>query len=143
MNSPERTASPFPPLEVTGILRLEGLLVLLFALAAFHFLGGNWWLFATLLLVPDLTIFGALKGGVAGTRVYNAAHSYAVPAIVLGLSLLAGWPLMPSLMVIWVAHIGMDRAVGYGLKYPGQFRHTHLGLMGRTAKKGVDLANAA
>jgi hypothetical protein len=28
--------------------------------------------------------------------------------------------------LIWLAHIGLDRAVGYGLKYPTAFKETHL-----------------
>jgi hypothetical protein len=29
--------------------------------------------------------------------------------------------------LIWLAHIGMDRMLGYGLKYSGGFKDTHLG----------------
>ncbi|KKB35215.1 hypothetical protein QY97_01956 [Bacillus thermotolerans] len=28
--------------------------------------------------------------------------------------------------LIWSAHIGMDRAIGYGLKYSTHFKDTHL-----------------
>jgi hypothetical protein len=36
-----------------------------------------------------------------------------------------------SLATIWIAHIGFDRALGYGLKYGSGFTHTHLGRIGR------------
>jgi hypothetical protein len=36
-----------------------------------------------------------------------------------------------SLGLIWCAHIGLDRAIGYGLKYGASFGHTRLGRIGR------------
>ena len=33
--------------------------------------------------------------------------------------------------LVWLAHIGMDRLLGYGLKYDDHFQHTHLGLIGK------------
>jgi hypothetical protein len=35
-------------------------------------------------------------------------------------------PLALALGLIWLAHIGMDRALSYGLKYDSDFTHTHL-----------------
>jgi hypothetical protein len=40
-----------------------------------------------------------------------------------------------------LAHVGMDRAVGYGLKYPTAFGRTHLGVVGR--KPGPAMVSAA
>ena len=31
-----------------------------------------------------------------------------------------------QLALIWLGHIGMDHALGYGLKYPTAFGDTHL-----------------
>ncbi|RKQ33951.1 DUF4260 family protein [Oceanobacillus halophilus] len=28
--------------------------------------------------------------------------------------------------LIWTAHIGMDRMIGFGLKYPTAFKDTHI-----------------
>jgi hypothetical protein len=33
--------------------------------------------------------------------------------------------------LIWAAHIGMDRALGYGLKETSGFTRTHLGRVGK------------
>lgn len=133
----------FPPKEVTSILRLEGLVVLIGALAGYQFLGGNWLLFALLVLLPDLAMLGALTGTLVGTRLYNLAHTYALPGLLAIVAVMGGQTQLLSFMFIWVAHIAMDRTLGYGLKYPGLFQHTHLGRMGNKAnKKGTVLAHA-
>ncbi len=111
-------------------LRLEGLLVLLLAAYVYRDVGGSWLMFGVLFLVPDVSFAGYLAGPRAGAAVYNAAHSYIGP-LLLGFALrmtMAGW--LP-LAFIWGAHVGFDRALGYGLKYPAAFRDTHLGRIGR------------
>ena len=128
----------FPPKSVALQLRIEGLFALAAAATAYWYLGGNWWLFAILLLAPDLAFFGYAAGEKWGARVYNWAHTYTHPAILAAIGWFAGVPLLIELGLIWAAHIGMDRALGYGLKYPGLEGHTHLGLMGKARK----LANA-
>ena len=133
----------FPPAEITTLLRVEGFIVFGGAIAAYAALGGNWWLFALLLLTPDFSMLGALRGPVFGARMYNAAHTYAVPAVLGTLAWLAGASWLVPFALIWVAHIGMDRAVGYGLKYPGLDHHTHLGLIGKAKRKADKLAHAS
>jgi hypothetical protein len=112
-------------------LRLEGLLVLLLAAYAYRDLGGSWVLFGALFFVPDVSFAGYLAGPRAGAAVYNAAHSYAGPLLcALALFLAAATARLP-LVLIWAAHVGFDRALGYGLKYPTAFQDTHLGRIGR------------
>ena len=130
----------FPPKEVSYLLRLDGLVVFVATLVAYQALGGNWWLFALLILAPDLSMLGAMAGKVTGTRIYNLAHSYFVPVGIGVAAWLAGATAVLPYMLIWAAHIAIDRAVGYGLKYPGSFKDTHLGRMGKD--KGAELANA-
>ena len=111
-------------------LRLEGLAVL--ALAAYLYARGghSWVLFAALVLVPDLSFAGYLAGPRAGAAVYNALHSYIGP-LALAVALLAT-DHSPAVALIWAAHIGFDRLMGYGLKYPTGFGDTHLGAIGRS-----------
>ncbi len=133
------TKSPgFPPNSVAGQLRIEGLVGFAAAATAYWFLGGNWWLFVLLLLAPDLAFFGYAAGEKTGARIYNLVHTYTAPAILGAIGWFGGMPLLLQLGLIWAAHIGMDRALGYGLKYPGLAGQTHLGLMG----KAKTLANA-
>ena len=113
-------------------LRLEGLLVLALAALLYERGGHSWMLFAVLLLAPDLSIVAYLAGPRVGAAVYNAVHSYVGPVLVGALALLTGRP--PVAALIWAAHNGLDRAAGFGLKYPSDFGDTHLGrLRGRRA----------
>jgi hypothetical protein len=119
---------------VTGavriLLRLEGLALLASMVLVYALWGGSWWIFALLLLLPDISLAAYLAGPGTGAIVYNAVHSTVIPAALAALGLALGEPLMVSLAIIWLAHIGMDRAVGYGLKYQAGFGFTHLGRIG-------------
>ncbi|MCK0198315.1 DUF4260 domain-containing protein [Ancylobacter sp. 6x-1] len=110
------------------LLRLEALGILLACLAAYHGLGASWWLFALLILAPDLGMAGYLAGARAGAIGYNATHTYLAPLVLGAAGLL--WAVLPAqaLALIWAAHIAGDRALGFGLKYPDRFGLTHLGL---------------
>ncbi|TVP44664.1 MAG: DUF4260 family protein [Gemmatimonadales bacterium] len=116
---------------MTRLLRLEGLSVLVVAVTGYASLSGSWLLFGILFLAPDLAMLGYVRGPRLGAAVYNAGHAYLAPAV-LGL---AGWwggySLAVHLAVIWTAHIGFDRLLGYGLKLPTGFRDTHLGTLGQ------------
>lgn len=125
----------FAPKDVRYLLRLEGLTVFVAAIAVYVAVGGNWWLFAALILAPDLSMLGALGGERTGARVYNLAHTYTFPALLAGIAYLAGWPVLLPLAIIWIAHIGIDRTLGYGLKYPNSFHATHLGWIGKASKR--------
>ena len=108
------------------ILRIEGLVILAIALRAYTYIGASWWLFAALFLVPDLSMLGYLKGPKLGSACYNLIHSYTLPGIALLVSMFLGGAELPYIL-IWIAHIGFDRLLGYGLKYPTFFKDTHLG----------------
>lgn len=107
-------------------LRLEGLCLLVTAVALYGRTDASWWLFAALFLVPDLGMLGYLAGVRVGALTYNLTHMLSQP-LLLGLaSLLTGSATGLAVALVWAAHIGMDRALGYGLKYPTNFRDTHL-----------------
>jgi len=131
----------FPPKSVIAHLRVEGFVALIAAVTTYWFLGGNWWLFAVLLLAPDLSFFGLYAGETAGAKIYNLAHTYAVPALLGAIGWFGGVFWLTEVALIWVAHIGLDRTLGYGLKYPGVAHHTHLGLIG-PARKAARSADA-
>ena len=120
-----------PPNSVTTLLRIDGFAIFVAALVAFQWVGGNWWLFALLILAPDLSMLGFLAGERTGVHIYNLAHSYFGPLVLAGLGLFMGIVWAVPVALIWAAHIGIDRALGYGLKYPGAMNHTHLGAIGK------------
>src|SRR5271155_1494426 len=86
----------------------------------------HWWLFALLLLTPDLFMLGYAANPTIGSAAYNLVHTSSVPILLLGVAIVAPLPALESYDLIWPAHIGMDRTPGYGLKYPTRFRDTHL-----------------
>jgi hypothetical protein len=108
------------------LLRLEAAAVFAAIIATYIHLGGNGWLFVALLLAPDLAMLGYLANKKVGAWTYNLAHFYAAPGALLALSLIIAAPLMTQIALIWLAHIAMDRVVGYGFKYVTDFKDTHL-----------------
>jgi hypothetical protein len=115
------------PLLPSILLRLEGGILAIVSILFYGFTGGNWWLFAGLILVPDLSALGYLLGNAVGAHTYNSVHATLLPAALL----VAGWlghqPVMVSIALIWLTHIGVDRLLGFGLKYPTAFKDTHFG----------------
>ena len=118
-------------LSLNSLLRLEWLAVLAAALVAYAMSGFSWWLFALLILAPDLSMLGYLGGPAAGAFAYNAVHTLIAPAVLALAAWLLASPLTMALALILVAHIAADRALGYGLKYASGFKKTHLGRIGR------------
>ena len=109
------------------LLHIEGATVLVVSVLLYGQSGGNWLLFALLVLAPDLSMLGYLAGNSVGATVYDVVHSYPLPAALAVYGWLSGNPLALQLALIWLAHIGGDRLLGYGLKYPTGFKDTHLG----------------
>ncbi len=114
---------------ITGprfLLHAEGAALLVIATTAYWQLQANWILFAVLLLAPDLSMVGYLRGSRAGASSYNAIHTAVLPAALVVYWLLARDANVIALALIWLAHIGMDRVLGFGLKYETAFNDTHL-----------------
>ncbi|MGZ8175676.1 MULTISPECIES: DUF4260 domain-containing protein [Methylobacter] len=121
--------------ETTGavriVLRLEGLCVLIAASVAYSKFGLGWGTFALFFLTPDLSLLGYLAGPKVGAVSYNLAHSYIGAVTCLAAGVVVPAPTILCIGLIWCAHIGFDRALGYGLKYPDGFGFTHLGWIER------------
>ncbi|MGD0687117.1 MAG: DUF4260 domain-containing protein [Streptosporangiaceae bacterium] len=138
-----RTAFPDvaarPDGTVTGVprrwLRLEAAVLLAGSLIAYSATGQHWWLVPLALLLPDAAMAGYLRGSRLGAQLYNLAHSTVLPAAMIGLGWWQSRPLVLALGLIWLAHIGFDRLLGYGLKYDDHFQHTHLGHLGPPDKR--------
>src|SRR3979490_1955635 len=122
---------------VTGgvrmLLRLEGLTLFVGMTLLYGVWDGSWWVYAILFLAPDLSFAAYLAGPRAGAIVYNAAHSYMAPMALMTTGFALSSPLVLSIAMIWLAHIGIDRALGYGLKYAAGFGLTPLGRIGRAS----------
>lgn len=130
------------------LLRLEGAAVFTVAFGIYSVYGASWWWMLGLFLVPDAATLAYLKGPRWGAVAYNLMHTYVTPLVLGGLAFafktvaadlasLAG-----SIALIWVAHIGFDRMLGFGLKEPDGFGHTHLRSWMPTSKPPTANASA-
>ena len=116
---------------VRTLLRLEGLALFIGMTSLYYIWDGDWLVYALLFFVPDLSFAAYLSGPRFGAMVYNAAHSYLAPMAMMTASFGTASPLILSIAMIWLAHIGFDRAIGYGLKYAEGFGFTHMGRIGK------------
>ena len=117
-----------------NLLRIEELFLVLLSVFLFSSLNIVWWWFVLLFLAPDLGALGYLVNPRVGAFTYNLTHhkAMAVTAYVVG-----AWTSSSSLQfagLIILAHSSLDRVLGFGLKYPDSFQHTHLGMIGRGAQ---------
>ncbi len=123
---------------VTGtprvLLRIEGACIFAIAIVLYARLGESWWLLAILFLAPDLSFLGYLAGARVGAIAYNLLHTLAGPILLALAGLFVPYEPAMAIALIWLAHCGIDRALGYGLKYEAGFGFTHLGRIGRAAQ---------
>jgi hypothetical protein len=132
--TPHVSRTPLPGMTRGAVrtwLRLEGLAAFGAGLALFGASGGNWLFIIPLLLLPDISAAGFVAGSRVGTFTYNLVHNWAPGLGILALAVLLASPGLELVAAILIAHVGMDRAAGYGLKLPNSFKDTHLGRMGR------------
>jgi hypothetical protein len=108
------------------LLRLEGLV--LFGAAVTLYLREDYslLLLVVLFLAPDLSFVGLAGGPRVGAIAYDSVHTYVGPILLTSGALIAEWSTGVQLGLIWLAHIGIDRALGYGLRYPDAFNENHL-----------------
>ena len=107
-------------------LQLEGLVALIAATAIYHSLHLSWWFYGILFFTPDVFMLGYLINLRIGALLYNLGHTYTTPGVALGMGWLLGSTTLFAVGLIWFAHIGFDRLLGYGLKCDSGFKDTHL-----------------
>jgi hypothetical protein len=120
---------------VTGaprwILRFEGAALAIGAALFYWRMGESWLLFALLFFAPDLSFLAYFISPRIGAIAYNLVHTTLAPLALVALACSLENQFLLSIALIWLAHIGADRALGYGLKYATAFGDTHLGSIGR------------
>ena len=128
-----------PQGAVTGtpklVLQAESAMVLAASIYSYAQTNMGWLLFAVLFLTPDIFMLGYLKSSRVGAIGYNFGHTYLTPAILFVTSLFLSSAQLGALALIWICHIGFDRAVGYGLKYAAGFKSSHLGNFNTAVEK--------
>jgi hypothetical protein len=113
------------------ILRLEGAALFFGAAFLYYRSEGSWLWFVVLFFAPDLSFLGYLVSARIGAAAYNLFHATLGPLALFAVSALFGVSLGGNIALIWLAHVGFDRALGYGLKYATAFGDTHLGRIGK------------
>ncbi|MCP1170211.1 DUF4260 domain-containing protein [Limimaricola litoreus] len=116
-------------MDVIGWQRLEGMLVLLGTILYYPYIEADmpYWLFLLLFFAPDIGMLGYALGPRIGAVTYNLPHLYGFGTAVIGVGIVAELPFVTAMGALWMAHAGMDRILGYGLKSPEGFKITHLG----------------
>ncbi len=108
------------------LLRTEGVVVAASATVLYFHAEYPWWLFLALILAPDLSLIGFAAGPRVGAAAYDMAHTYVLPVALAAVGVVTDTDAAVQVGLIWLAHIGVDRAIGYGLKYPMGTKETHL-----------------
>lgn len=117
------------PVALATPRRIAYAALALVLLAACLTVQGPWWQAVAFGLAPDLALLGGFSGGMARGQLhprwvpfYNAAHSFAGPALVgLGFVIVGLSPLGP---LAWALHIAWDRTLGYGLRTRDGFQRS-------------------
>lgn len=126
---------PSVPRGVLAWLRAEGAIGLLLGWLVWHAAQGETLWFLVFLLAPDISMLGYLRGPKVGAITYNLVHNWLVGGLMVLAGLQLASPLLGQIGAILVAHVGIDRLLGYGLKYPTAFHDTHLGRIGRRQRE--------
>jgi predicted membrane protein len=113
------------------LLKIEGFAIFLLALVMYWQQFFGWTFFWSMVLLPDLALLGYFVNTKVGATAYNMTHSKLFPSVLAVVAVLMGNALFSALALIWFVHIGVDRMLGYGLKYPEGFKVTHLGTIGQ------------
>jgi len=113
------------------VLKLEDAAKFLAAYWLSLYMGHAWWIFFAWLLAPDLSMVGYVVNARVGAALYNVAHHQGLALTVLIVGIYFSLPVLILVGIILFGHSAMDRLLGYGLKYPDDFKHTHLGWIGK------------
>lgn len=113
------------------IIKIEECALLILAFLLSMRLGFDWWLFVVLLFLPDISIAGYILGKTVGTAIYNLFHFKAVAAAIALAGLYLGNNVVVLAALVLFGHSSLDRVFGFGLKFPDNFNHTHLGMIGK------------
>jgi len=108
------------------ILRVENAVILISSIYWYSFCQFNWLVFAGLLLAPDIFMIGYFVDKTLGAHIYNIGHTYVLPVILLVYGLYSSQQTFMMIATIWIAHISLDRTLGFGLKYRSDFKDNHM-----------------
>lgn len=119
-----------------SIVSLEYAVAAVLVMAFYVIVGGfDWWWLFILFLVVDISAVGYFINSKVGALTYNLGHSLVGPGVIALLYIMLREEALLFITLVWLFHIFVDRALGYGLKHTKGFHHTHLGPIGKARKK--------
>lgn len=118
-------------INMNNILKLEELGQFLLSILLFSYLNFEWWIFPICILLPDISMIGYLFNTKIGALLYNIFHHKLLGILIIALGFFLDIPLLELSGIILFGHSAMDRIFGYGLKFSDDFKHTHLGWIGK------------
>jgi len=113
------------------LLKLEDAAKFAAAYALSLYFGYSWWLFLAWFLAPDLSMIGYFVNTKVGAVAYNLAHHQGLAIVIFAGGIYLNMPSLTFAGIVLFGHSAFDRLLGYGLKYPDDFKHTHLGWIGK------------
>lgn len=116
-------------------LRLEELVQLVAAVFLLADFRAAWYWYLVLSIGPDIGMLGYLAGPKVGAFTYNLLHHKGLAIAVAAAGVLLVVNPLSWLGLAMFGHAALDRMLGYGLKYPDSFQHTHLGWIGRREER--------
>jgi hypothetical protein len=108
------------------LLHLEGFAIIAISLYFYKELHLSWFWFFILLFLPDMSMIGYAFNNRVGAALYNFFHTYTLAIIIIIFGVLLSHQWIMAIGLILSAHIGMDRMLGFGLKYATDFKDNHL-----------------
>ncbi|WIY52250.1 DUF4260 domain-containing protein [Devosia sp. YIM 151766] len=117
--------------------KAEGAVIFIAGVTLFSLVSAelSWWLAVLAFFAPDLSFASYLLGPKIGAAIYNLVHIYAFGTVFIVLGTALSAPVLAALGALWLAHSGLDRLLGYGLKSPQGFSFTHLGRIGKQSRE--------
>lgn len=116
---------------MNNLIKMEELAQFALSIFLFSQLEFSWWIFPACLLLPDVSMLGYLVSTKTGAFTYNFFHHKLIAIVVLILGFWIDNSLVTLTGIILFGHSAMDRMFGYGLKFNDDFKHTHLGWIGK------------
>lgn len=113
------------------LLKLEELGQFILSIVLFSRLDYSWWVFPACILLPDLSMIGYLFNAKTGAILYNIFHHKLLGILIITAGYWTNNQLLILIGLILFGHAAMDRIFGYGLKFSDDFKHTHLGWIGK------------
>lgn len=114
---------------MNSILKIEEALMFLLSVYLFSLLSFKWWLYPALILLPDIGMLGYIFNNRIGSVTYNIFHHKGLAIIIYFLGIYFPNETIQLIGIIIFGHSSLDRILGYGLKFPDSFKHTHLGVL--------------